>query len=567
MDPQERFRQDVISLASGAARLSRKDVEALLEKPPNPELGDLALPCFALAKKMRKPPQGIAGEVASRIKPSGLVSGAGAEGPYVNFFLDWEKFSGLVLKEVLRGRERYGSSKKGRGSAVVIDYSGPNTAKPMGIGHLRSTIIGQSIYNILSFSGYRCIGDNHLGDWGTQFGKLIYAYKKWGNRKLIEKNPVKEMFRLYVKFHNEAEKNPELDERGREEFSLLERGNKENIRLWRWLSETSLKDFKRFYKILGVKFDLYLGESFYLEMSRDVIKKAADKGISKKSEGALIIEVGKNMPPLVLQKSDESTLYSTRDLATIEYRIKKYRPALIVYVTGSEHRLYFEQVFIAAKKLGILKGKTECVHLPFGLISLPEGKMSTRKGRVILLDDVIDRAVKKILRLIEEKNPRLPKKKRVAEQVGLGAIKYADLSKDIIKDIRFDWDEILSFEGDTGPYLQYTHARACSILRKARKRPARYDASLLAEGSERALLRKLAEFPGEVSRASRDMRPHYIANYAYGLADLFNNFYQALPVLKAEERTREARLTLVTATKTVLRNALGLLGIEAPERM
>ncbi len=451
-----------------------------------------------------------------------------------------------------------------------MDFSSPNIAKPMSVGHLRSTTIGDSLSRIYRFIGYNVITDNHLGDWGTQFGKIIVAYKKWGHPERLEKSPIEELFRLYVKFHEETDIDKTLEDQARLAFKKLEDGDKEYLGLWKRFTELSIREFAKTYKMLGVKFDIVQGESFYDKMAKEVIEQALRKKVAKWSQHALIIDM-ENQTPLLIRKSDEATLYSTRDLATINYRVKKFAPERILYVIGSEQKSYLEQVFMAAQKLGYIKPeqKSRLLHVAFGMISLPEGKMSTRRGRIVMLDHVIKEVIDLAEKTILIKNPELKNRKNIAKDVGIGALKYADLSRDRIKDVKFDWDEILSFEGDTGPYIQYTHARACSIIRKSKLKsiPKKFDTSLLKDAKEKAIIRKLVEFPETINRAAGDCKPHYIANYVYSLATLFNEFYQSIPVLKAKKGVREARLDLVFAVKTVLKNGLSLLGIEAPEEM
>ncbi|MCX6814572.1 MAG: arginine--tRNA ligase [Candidatus Aenigmarchaeota archaeon] len=564
------IKSGIAESAASAAGLPAEEILPLLEKPPEGIDADFALPCFALARILKKDPRLIALDLYKKITPSGVIMEANNTGPYLNFSVDWNSVASGLIPSILQSGSKYGSSKTGEGKTVVVDFSAPNIAKPMSVGHMRSTIIGDSLCRIHRFLGYKVIGDNHLGDWGTQFGKIIVAYRKWGHPERLDKNPIEELLRIYVKFHEEAEIDKTLEDEARAAFKRLEDGDKESLSLWKKFTDLSLAEFGKVYKSLGVKFDAVLGESFYLAMAKEVIDEAIKKKVTKWSQHALIIEL-ENQVPLIIRKSDEGTLYSTRDLATIKYRMKNSSPEKILYVIGSEQKSYLQQVFSAAEKLGYIKPgqKKNLVHVYFGMISLPEGKMSTRKGRVIFLDHVIKEVTDLAEKTIIIKNPELKNRKRIAQEVGIGAIKYADLSRDRIKDVKFDWDEILSFEGDTGPYIQYTHARACSILRKAKLKrpPAKLNASFLKDAKEKAIVRKLAEFPETVSRAAEDCKPHYIANYVFSLATAFNEFYQSIPVLKAKKCSREARLALVSAVKTTLKNGLFLLGIEAPEEM
>jgi len=488
---------------------------------------------------------------------------------FINFTLS-KKWLQEQITEVIKKGENFGKVNIGKGKTVIIDYSAPNIAKPMSIGHLRSTIIGQAIYNIYEFLGYKCIGDNHLGDWGTQFGKLIYAYKEWGGREKIEQNPIKELLKLYVKFHNEVEKNPDLEDKGREWFKKLEEKNKEAVRLWRWFTKLSLREFNKIYKLLDIKFDYELGESFYNNMLDDVIKKTQDKGITKESKGAIIIPLEEhNLPPLLIQKSDGATLYATRDLATTKYRIEKFKPIRIIYVVGAEQKLYFRQLFKTFELISYAKGR-DFVHVCFGLIRLAGVRMATRKGKVIFLEDVLKKAIDLARKIVDDKNPNLPEKTKdkIARQIGIGAVKYNDLSQNRITDITFDWNKMLSLEGNSAPYLQYAHARICSILKKGKVGfNNKFDSALLKDKREIALLRELYIFPEIITKAAEEYMPNYIATYLFELAQNFNLFYNEIRVLQAEKNVSLARLHLVKSVSLVLKNGLALLGIKAPEQM
>jgi len=488
---------------------------------------------------------------------------------FINFTLSkkWlQKQVGGVIKKGLD----FGKVNIGKGKTVIIDYSAPNIAKPMSIGHLRSTIIGQAIYNIYEFLGYRCIGDNHLGDWGTQFGKLIYAYKEWGDREKIKQNPIRELLKLYVKFHNEVEKNPDLENEGRRWFKKLEDKNKEAVRLWRWFTKLSLREFNRIYELLDIKFDYELGESFYNNMLDNVIKEAQDKGITKESKGAIIIPLEEhNLPPLLIQKSDGATLYATRDLATAKYRIEKFKPVKIIYVVGAEQKLYFRQLFKTFELINHAKGR-DFVHVCFGLIRLAGVRMATRRGKVIFLEDVLEKAIDLARKIVDDKNPNLSEeiKDKIARQIGIGAVKYNDLSQNRITDITFDWNKMLSLKGDSAPYLQYTHARICSILKKGKVRfNNKFDSALLRDKREIALLRKLYIFPEIITEAAEEYMPNYITTYLFELAQNFNLFYNEIRVLQAEKNVSLARLHLAGAVGLILKNGLALLCIEAPEQM
>jgi len=482
------------------------------------------------------------------------------------------------LCKILKKKCKFGSSDLGENKTIVIDYSAPNIAKPMHIGHLRSTIIGQSLYNIYKFLGYKVIGDNHLGDWGTQFGKLIYAYKNWGNKKEINKNPIKEMTKLYIRFHKEAEKDKELEELARKETKKLQDKDSENIKIWKFLVRESLKDFKKIYKILNIKFDYTLGESFYDDMLENIIKEGFDKKIAVKSEGAVIINLDKqNLPPFLIKKTDGAYLYTTTDLAAIIYRKRKFKPDKILYVVANEQALHFQQLFASAKKYGLCEN-IKLEHIKFGMVLGETGKkFSTRKGETVELNNLIDKAVKLSQKTVEEKNPKLSKKekKKIAKVVGLGAIKYNDLSQNRITDITFNWDKMLSFDGNSAPYLQYTYARINSLNEKYKKTYRlnrinilnKPDFSLLVDKTEKDIMRQLIKFPEAVENAARENSPHFIALYIYELASLYNNFYNSAPILKSEKNIAKARIYLSKSVAIITKNGLNLLGIDTLKKM
>jgi len=538
-----------------------------LEIPPDSKMGDYAFPCFELARVKKKNPVEIAKDIAKKIKPDSFVEKIEAAGGYVNFFVKRGVFIEGVLSEVLEKEEEYGSSCVGGGKIVCFDYSHPNVAKPFGIGHLRSTIIGNSLYRIHNFLGYKSVGLNYLGDWGTQFGKLIVAYNKWGEKKKLEKGMIKYMHELYVKFHKESEKDDNLNVEARAAFSRLEGGGKEEMRLWKMFRDESVTDFKRLYGVLGVgEFDSYDGESSVTPLIAGVMKELNRKKLLEESEGALVVNLEKyELPPCLIKKSDGATLYSTRDIAGAINRQKVYKFEKMVYNVGEEQKLYFEQLFRVLSLMGH-KWVDRCVHAYHGMYLGEDGKrFRTRKGGVIFMEDVIKDGVEKVLKIIEEKNPKLKDKEEVARKVGVGAIKFADLKNDRVKGIVFDLDKMLDFEGDTGPYLQYTYVRCNSILRKAKS--GGYDVGLLKDDREFLLIKKLSGFGDVVVRCAKELKPHYLAGYLIEVARLFNEFYRECPVLKAKKGLRESRLALVKAVKCVLGNGLGLLGIDVLEEM
>jgi arginyl-tRNA synthetase len=553
-------------------RAAGEPVDLPVVLPPAEVDADLAIPVFPLAAQRKKSPPEIAAELAGAVKPGPLFSSATASGGYLNLSLARPAFASAVIGDLARLGERYGSSEEGAGRAVVIDYSAPNVARPMSVGHLRSTIIGAALYNLHAFTGYRPIGDNHLGDWGTQFGTLLYAYTQWLDREAYEQDPIAELLRLYVKFDEEARKEPSLRDRAREWSLRLEQGDPEARRLWEEFVRHSLAEFQRTYELLEVRFDHTLGESFYEDKTGEVIDLAISRRVAVEDEGALIIRLDKAgiTTPLLLRRRDGATLYHTRDLATAIYRIRTFRPSKILYVVGSDQRLHFRQLFAALHALGY--GDAEYVHVDFGLVRLPAGRMSTRRGRVVFLRDVLEEAIDRARALVDEKNPELPEAERdtVARIVGVGAIKYADLSQSRVKNIVFDWDRMLSLEGDSAPYLQYTYVRARGIIRRAGETPAgeTFDARAAASVQEWALIKHLARFPEAVHEATHSYFPHLVANYLFQLAQLFHAFYHEIPVLQAEDaELRRSRQLLVEAAATVMRTGLDLLGIRVPERM
>ena len=516
-----------------------------LRDTPSIEFGDYSLPCFNLNPE----------EFKNKIKSS-LIEKIEIKGSYLNIFIKKSKFIEETLNEI---NKDYGSSNIGKNKTIVIDFSSPNVAKPFSVGHLRSTVIGNALYNLYSKIGYKLVGVNHLGDWGTQFGKLIVAYKKWGNEKDLEKDPIKYLLSLYVKFHKEAETNESLNEEARKEFRKLEQNDKDLVKLWKKFKDLSLKEFEKIYQLLNIKFDSYNGEAFYKDMLEDTINYISKKTKTEYSDDALIINLKSyDMPPLILKKSNESSSYHTRDLAAALYRLKTYKPEKIIYVVGSEQKLHFKQLFKALELIG--EDSKKFVHVDFGLFRFPEGKMSTRKGNVIFLEDVLNESIKLAEKIIEEKNPNLNDREKTSILVGIGAIIFADLSNDRTRNINFDWNRIISFEGETGHYVQYTNARINSILIKS-KLSQKIDYSLFNE-VEFTLARKLSEFPESIKESALRYKPNLICNYLIQLCQLFNNYYS-----KYEIKSSKERLFLASKIGYVLSQGLTLLGIEAPESM
>ncbi len=511
-------------------------------------------------------------------KPKNLFAEIAIAKPgFINFRIA-DKYLKKNLCKILKEKYKFGTSDIGENKTVMIDYSAPNIAKPMHIGHLRSTIIGQSLYNIYKSLGYKVIGDNHIGDWGTQFGKLIYAYKNWGDKKKISKNPIEEMTKLYVRFHKEVESREGLEEFARNETKRLQDKDSENIKIWKFLVKESLKDFKKIYKILNIKFDYALGESFYDEMFKRIVKEGLDKKIASESESAIIINLDRyNLPPFLIRKSDGAYLYATSDLAAAKYRKEKFNADKILYVVANEQTLYLQQLFASAELFGLNKN-VEMKHIKFGMVLGETGKkFSTRKGDTVRLKDLIDKSIKLSQKIVEEKNPKLSKKekKKIAKTVGIGAIKYNDLSQNRMTDITFNWDKMLSFEGNSAPYLQYTYARIKSLKRKYDKlyKLDRVNVfnkphfSLLEKEVEKNIMRQLIKFPEVIENSARENSPHLIALYIYELASLYNSFYNSVPILKSEKKLAKARIYLSKSVMIVIRNGLDLLGIDVLKKM
>jgi arginyl-tRNA synthetase len=567
------FKTEVGRLISDLTGLDAGEAEQLLEIPPEPELGEYAFPCYILARRLKKSPAAIAAELAEKIKPTEQLERAVNTGPYLNFYLQRPHLFKRLLPSIIKEGPEKILPVEGGGQTIVIDFSAPNIAKPFGIGHLRSTVIGGALQSLYESLGYRVVGINHLGDWGTQFGKLITAYRRWGDDEQLKREPVLYLYQLYVKFHQEAESNPELEDEAREHFRDLENGQDEALKLWERFRALSLVDFKRLYSLLGVSFHSYQGESFYNDLLQETIARVREKGLVKESEGALVVDLEPHgLPPCLLRKKDGATLYITRDLAAAIYRYEHYHFSKALYVVGAEQTLHFKQLFKILELMGYPWAK-DCVHVPFGLIHFKDGKMSTREGKVIFLEEVLNRAMKLARDIIQEKNPSLQNKDDAARMVGLGSVIFGDLVNDRIKNIEFDWDKVLDFSGETAPYIQYSHARICSILRKA-ELEGMATLNLLetpdflpAAPEEEQLLITLARFAEQVKRAAEDYRPSYLARYLLELAKNFNKFYHNCPVLTAGENKKRARLLLIEGTRKVLGSGLRLLGIEAPGEM
>ena len=509
----------------------------------------------------------IAAEIAEKIGGADFLSKIEVQGGYINFFVDKQLFAKKIMEQV--SAEDFGASHIGDGQTICMDYSSPNVAKNFHVGHLRTTIIGNSLYKIFSKLGYKVERINHLGDWGTQFGKLIVAYKRWGNKEAIEKDGVSELMNIYVKFHEEAEKDYSLNDEARAWFTRMEQGDEDALSIWEWFKEISLKEYMRIYDLLGVSFDSFNGESFYRDMTSKVVETLESKNLLVESDGAKIVPLDEyDMPPCLVTKKDGSSIYATRDLAALLYRHETYNFTKCLYVTGLEQQLHFKQVFKVIELLGY-DWYQGLHHIPYGLVSLKEGKMSTRKGQVIFAEDILKEAIQRIREIIAEKNPDLENKEEVARMVGVGAIMFNDLYNQRIKDVIFSWDKILNFDGETGPYVQYTHARAASVLRKAGVSEVGMDIdySVLTDEASMALLKELSRFPQVVVDAAEKFEPFVVSRYSVAVAQAFNKFYHDCQINVEDERVKMARLKLVIVTKKVIHDALELLGIGSPEQM
>jgi len=552
-------------LAKVIDSLDQDAILNLLEQPKSSELGDIAFPAFSLAKTERKAPQIIAADIAEKIDTAHFDKVV-ATGPYVNFFLSKAEISGQVIKEVIKDGADYGQQNEGNNQNITIDLSSPNIAKPFSVGHLRSTVIGDALSNIFRKIGYNTIKINHLGDWGKQFGLLMVAYKKWGSQEAVEANPIDELLKLYVRINAEIENDPSLDEEGRLWFKKLEDGDPEATELWQWFRDESLTEFNRIYELLGVEFDSLNGEAFYNDKMDEGIQILEDKGLLQESKGASIVDLEDfNLPPAMIKKSDGATLYITRDIATAIYRARTYNFVKNVYVVGQEQANHFRQLKAVLKKMGF-DWSDDMIHVDFGLVTKNRQKLSTRKGNIILLEPTLLEAISRAKSQIEAKNPDLENKDAVARAVGVGAVKFYDLKTDRRNGYDFDLEAMVSFEGETGPYIQYAYARIQSILRKANFQPDAEATYSLNDPESWEIIKLLQDFGRVVKRAADNYEPSLIAKYAISLAQAFNKYYAHTRILD-ESPERDSRLALSYSTAVVLKEALRLLGVEAPEKM
>ncbi|MBQ4233514.1 MAG: arginine--tRNA ligase [Firmicutes bacterium] len=565
------IKTEIARIIAEQAGLAEEEALALIEIPPESSKGDYAFPCFRLAKVLRKAPPLIAADIAEKIRGNALFEKVENVNAYVNMFIDKAYFAMNTLEDVVARGDLFGRQDIGGGKTVIVEYSSPNIAKPFHIGHIRSTVIGNAIYKLYDAIGYKVVRINHLGDYGTQFGKMITAYRRWGNEEEVKKEPIKTLLSYYVRFHQEAENDPSLDQEARETFAKLEHGEEEEVRIWKWFREESLKEFTRVYDMLGITFDSYNGESFYSDKMPAVIQELRDKGLLQESQGAQIVDLSQwNMSPALITKSDGTSLYITRDIAAAIYRKKTYDFYKCIYVVASQQNLHFQQWFKVLDLMGYEWSK-DCIHVNFGLVSLEDGTMSTRNGRVVFLEDVLNRAVEKTAEIVREKGVNTESIEETSKTVGIGAVIFQELSNSRIKDYVFNWDNVLNFDGETGPYVQYTHARAASVLKNAGFSGsfdvASMDLSYISGGSAYELIKEIYRFPEVIADAAEKYEPSVLTRHIVDIAQAFNKFYHDEHILVDNEQEKQAKLLLTYAAKQTIKNGLELLGMKAPDKM
>lgn len=571
------IRQEIAEILSAAVpQLTKEQIADMIEIPADNANGDYAFPCFKLAKELRKAPPLIAADVAAQIGGNALFEKVQNVNAYVNMFINKKAFAEITLSAALEAKDRFGGSELGAGKTVIVEYSSPNIAKPFHIGHIRTTVIGNSLYKIFDFLGYNVVRMNHLGDYGTQFGKMIVAYRLWGNEEDVRRDPIKTLVSYYIRFHKEAENDPSLEDKAREAFYNLEHGAEDETKLWQWFRSESLKEFKRVYDIMDIDFDSYLGESFYTDKMPAVIEELKEKGLLVPSQGAEIVDLEPyGLTPAVIRKSDGSSLYITRDLASLLYRKKTWDFDKCIYVVGAPQELHFRQLFKIVELMGYDWAKDSCVHVPFGVVNFDGAKLSTREGNVVYLEDVLNAAVEKTREIVIEKGVNTDDVDETSKVVGVGAVLFQELSAGRIKDYSFTWDKVLNFDGETGPYVQYTHARAASVLRNAgvdvEKLSAESlknaDLSFVLGESAYELIKLIYRFPEAVLKAAEGYEPSDITRHIVDVAQGFNKFYHDEHILVDNEAERSAKLLLTFAAKQTIKNGLALLGVKAPEKM
>ena len=566
------FKQEIAKVIAKTTNLNEKELENYIEIPPNSDLGDYAFPCFKLAKDLRKAPPMIANDIKENIKiDESIIEKIDVVGGYLNIFINKETLVKTVLEEVAKENEKYGSSNIGEGKNVVIDYSAPNIAKPFHIGHLRSTVIGGALYKIYNFLGYNSVGINYLGDWGLQFGKVIAGISLWKDEYDFENDEMASILKTYIRFNKEEKDNPELTEMARKCFKKLEDGDEETVKAWEHIREISLENYEKTYKLLNSKFDSYNGEAYYNEKMDPVVEELQLKGLLKESQGAQVVDLEEyNMPPCIIITSAGTTIYATRDLASLKDRINKYNFDKAIYVVGNEQQLHFKQVFKVLELMGYEEYAKNCVHVPFGLVVDKDGeKIGSRKGNSVFLEDILNEAIDKVKDIMNEKNPDIEGKDEIARKVGVGAIIFNDLSNSRIKDEIFDWDMLLNFQGETGPYIQYIYVRTKSILNKVGYTPRieEIDFSKLKDKEAVDTLKQIYSFNEVIENAADKNEPSILARYLIDLSQSFSTFYNEHKVITEDKAVQDARLFLTYAVGIVLKTGVELLGMEMPERM
>ena len=565
------FKQEIAKSIAKTIDIDANNIIENIEIPADQSHGDYAFPCFRLAKELKKSPVIIAGEIKEKIeKDAQIIDNIEIVGGYLNFYINKQALVKTVLEEIENEQQNYGASKLGEGKNIVIDYSAPNIAKPFHIGHLRSTVIGGALYNIYKFLGYNVVGVNHLGDYGTQFGKLIEGYKRWGTEYKIDEDPINELTKIYIRINNLCKEDEEVLNLCRDNFKKLEENDPYCVEIWEKFRSLSLKEFQRVYDMLGSKFDSWNGEAFYSDKMQEIIETLEKNGKLVESEGARVVDLGEDNPPCIIEKSNGSTTYATRDLAAIVYRARNYNFDKAIYVTSYEQILHFKQVFEVAKLLGLDEKYTNgLIHVPFGMILLKDGKMSTREGKIIKLEELLKESISRAAQIIEEKNPNLEGKEDVAKKVGIGAIIFNDLSNGRIKDEVFDWDQILNFNGETGPYVQYIYVRTKSVLEKAGYTPKmnEVDFSVLSDEESINTLKLLYSFNDVITQSAEKNEPSILSRFLIDLGQAFSSFYNEHHIIDENKQVQDARLALTNACGITLKIGANLLGIEMPERM